>query len=180
MYLKFSGVKAGHVRYNPELFKELSDTLTYATCLTDLFVGLNRLYGMPLKQVAEPSMFDRKTGVPTRIRWVNKNKLYKVELALRDDGTWFLLGKRLNLSQDLIEKLSRFHESLRVNETYVFEHPTENLFVSQRDYFDDKGRHIKGLTISKVRFMPNTSKAIMNEGSHISAGTSVTETPATI
>ena len=24
MYLKFSGVKAGHVRYNPELFKELT------------------------------------------------------------------------------------------------------------------------------------------------------------
>ena len=166
MYLKFSGVKAGHVRYNPELFKELSDALTYATCLTDLFVGLNRLYGMPMKQVAEPSMYDRNTGVPTRIRWVNKNKLYKVELTLKDDGSWFMLGKRLNLAQDMIEKLTRFHASLRVNETYVFEHPAENLFVSQRDYFDEKGRHIKGLTISKVRFMPNASKAIMVEGSH--------------
>lgn len=145
-------VKDGFVRYNPDLIKGI-DT-TSLKCLADLFVCFNNLYGKPLKQIAEVN--------DGKVSWTERGKLYKVELTFTN-GNWVLFGRKLNLSESLLNKLTFFYNSLRSNETYLFDHPMEELFISHRDYYDKSDRHICGLTISKIRFIPTVSKNILYE-----------------
>jgi hypothetical protein len=162
MFLRFAGVKSGQRRYNPELVKRLENSVISATCLSELFLSMNSLYGLPLKQVAESRTIDGKR----RLSWVDKTKLYKVELALSDDGTWFALGKLLNLNTVLSSNLTALFENLRSNETYLFNNDIEPLFITTREYLDISGHFIRGLTISKIRSLPNASKYILNNKHH--------------
>ena len=158
MFLRSSAIKLGQRRNNPELIRKLETSVGQAACLSDLFLSMNVLYGMPLKQVAESRVIEGKV----RLRWIDKTKLYKFELALADDGTWFALGRTLNLNLILSSNLTALYDNLRQNETYLYDNEVEPLFITHRDYQDRFGHSIRGITISKVRALPNASKFILN------------------
>ena len=158
MFLRYAGLKLGQRRNNPDLVKKLESGVNRATCIAELLLGMNSLYGSPLKQVVESVVIEGKV----RLRWVDKNKLYKFEFALADDGTWFALGKPLNLNDILASNLTALFEDMHQNETYLYDNEIEPLFITHRDYYDIAGRKIRGLTVSKVRSLPNTSKFIIN------------------